>query len=884
MPKIRLLWLLIGILILATVVRAAGITSQSIWFDEGWSAYAAVQPTLVDAVAADPTNPPLYYVLLNLFVKGAGDSELALRWFSLLLGVLAIPLAYQLGRRLFNARAGWIAALLVALSPLLWWAAQEARMYTLLTALVLAAALAWHDILRSEHVNMRPTRAWWLLWASELALLYAHNTGPVIVLWLNAVTLLAWVTRRSLRRPDWRLWIAGQVGVALLWSPWFIARFTLLQGANSALYTPPEWGLPLFGGLWLALWAGPWGMVGAEAALPWLALAALVVTVLLIPWRSGAGRWLGAHTLILTLALLFGLTVLGNHLHGRYLVMIAPLPLVVLGAGIARIPNRAGRWALLAGFAGIFIYSLNAAQNPAYGHDDARRMMQYYADTLTDADTVLAWSYADRYELAYYWERLGVTARRVILPEGADLDAVLPLLPESGDVALNIWYTQRADYRGMMRCILGNGTTTPPESFTVYGMSSDVYRSPTLDLPELRPTAARFTVADVTAVGNFGTDSTADQAACLPLDITPTQPVTGELKAAVTVRNALGWEVAHTDAVFATANQRTTLDASPGEHLAAYPLLRLPYGAPPGAYTVFLRLYDVETNPSGYDALTENGTPAGKDMPIGTWMVEPGADWTQTGLASSLPVQTTIPAEDDLTLIGLERDTDNPLPVHNGDSVRLTLLWEGTSELPALALVGDGWQQNIPVMVSADHDVVTLDWRDVPIPPDAADGEAELRLPDGTVIARYSVTVLPALYEAPAYATLADVVFPAVGTLVGFTVGSDPVDRGQPLPVTLVWRAEQAAPISYTVFVQLINENGQVVAQSDAAPAGDSRPTTGWRPGEYIEDTHWLRFNENATPGSATLIAGLYDPTTGARVRLADGTDAAVLLRGVKVR
>ena len=58
--------LILVLLLLATAVRLFQIQSQSIWFDEGWSAYAAAQPTLVAAWNADPTNPPLYYVLLNL--------------------------------------------------------------------------------------------------------------------------------------------------------------------------------------------------------------------------------------------------------------------------------------------------------------------------------------------------------------------------------------------------------------------------------------------------------------------------------------------------------------------------------------------------------------------------------------------------------------------------------------------------------------------------------------------------------------------------------------------------------------------------------------------------------------------------------------------------
>src|SRR5205085_2408968 len=89
-PMRNRLWLLIVLLLLGTALRLYHVQAQSIWFDEGWSAYAAVQPTLRAAVEADATNPPLYYVLLNITTRAFGDSTLALRYFSLLFGVLAI--------------------------------------------------------------------------------------------------------------------------------------------------------------------------------------------------------------------------------------------------------------------------------------------------------------------------------------------------------------------------------------------------------------------------------------------------------------------------------------------------------------------------------------------------------------------------------------------------------------------------------------------------------------------------------------------------------------------------------------------------------------------------------------------------------------------------
>jgi uncharacterized membrane protein len=899
------LWLLILLLWFGAAARLYHLESQSIWFDEGWSAFAAVQPTLRAAVEADATNPPLYYVLLNIAVRGSGDSEFSLRYFSLLFGLLAVPLSYQLARRLFSPRVGIGSAFLVAISPLMWWASQEARMYTLLAVFVLIAALAWHQLQR------RPTRLTWIgLWSSELALLYAHNTGPVIVLWLSAVTIIAWIIRLVCRRylhisapRQWKrseiiTWFAGQILVLLLWSPWFITHFLLLPEANSALRAAPHWGLELLGQLWGALWLGSWTMViRPEADIAAYSSLALLLTAiasaLLIPWRKPAVYWLIAHIVILTGGLILGLGILGNEMHGRYLVMIAPLLLTLIGAGLAEGIVWVGtRYALslkfglrLAAatlFLIVFLGSLHfASQNPAYQHDDARGMVRYYADHLSANDTVLAWSYADRYDLAYYWDRLGVQAHRTTLPEGADLDRIMPLLPFSGDVALNIWYTQRADYRGMMGCLLGDGTINLPEQISFYGMTNELYRSLALHLPELRPfKAAVSNLAQVTAVGAI-TSTTADKALCLPLQLHLLATTGVDLKAALIVQNSLGWEIAREDAIFADAAERTTSALEPGDSLTAYPLLRLPYGTPPGNYSIVLRVYDEREQPSGYDLLADNGTLPLRDLPLGTWKVILGAEWSRVNRPSGLPINRDLPVGD---LILLADDIQGGT-FRNGDEIRLSLLWRGQGAFPNLTLVGenDSWQVAIPASVP-QRDDVTLDWRTARIPLEASSGHASLHLPDGTILATYTIESLPALYDPPEFDAPVNASFSRVGTLVGYSLSDNSLDRNLPFDVTLVWHADQTPAASYTVFVQLLDDSGQVIAQSDAIPAENMRPTNGWRPGEYIVDVQHVTFHADAQPARARLIAGLYDATTGVRVMLTSGGDFAILQDDLPVR
>ncbi len=83
---------------------------------------------------------------------------------------------------------------------------------------------------------------------------------------------------------------------------------------------------------------------------------------------------------------------------------------------------------------------------------------------------------------------------------------------------------------------------------------------------------------------------------------------------------------------------------------------------------------------------------------------------------------------------------------------------------------------------------------------------------------------------------------------------------------------------NYVVFAQLLAADGHLIAQSDSAPAGGQRPTRGWVNGEIISDRHSLEFVDKTYRGDATLIVGMYDPATLARVAVADSANNFVTL------
>jgi hypothetical protein len=110
-----------------------------------------------------------------------------------------------------------------------------------------------------------------------------------------------------------------------------------------------------------------------------------------------------------------------------------------------------------------------------------------------------------------------------------------------------------------------------------------------------------------------------------------------------------------------------------------------------------------------------------------------------------------------------------------------------------------------------------------------------------------------------------------VGHLAGVNLQSATQEGQITAEVELIWHAIAQTETRYKVFVQALNEAGQVVAISDGEPAGWTRPTTSWMANEYIRDNHTLVLP--VAVGRVTLIAGLYDPLTNTRLTTPTGQD-----------
>ncbi len=102
------------------------------------------------------------------------------------------------------------------------------------------------------------------------------------------------------------------------------------------------------------------------------------------------------------------------------------------------------------------------------------------------------------------------------------------------------------------------------------------------------------------------------------------------------------------------------------------------------------------------------------------------------------------------------------------------------------------------------------------------------------------------------------------------------------LDVTLYWRTSGPVTEDYSVFLHLLDSEGQLVAQHDGRPLYGYLPTGHWSPGDVIPDRHRLSLPADLPRARYRLIAGMYVFETlerlPARAASIQGTDDNVTL------
>ncbi len=109
-------------------------------------------------------------------------------------------------------------------------------------------------------------------------------------------------------------------------------------------------------------------------------------------------------------------------------------------------------------------------------------------------------------------------------------------------------------------------------------------------------------------------------------------------------------------------------------------------------------------------------------------------------------------------------------------------------------------------------------------------------------------------------------------TLTGYTIDKPT----SPLRITLFWRPLSRPTDSYTVFVHVLDERGQQIAQADSLPLGGEYPTDWWDRDEMIVDEHQVELPNSISTGAYHVAIGAYRLSDGERLPVKDANGHAV--------
>ncbi len=85
----------------------------------------------------------------------------------------------------------------------------------------------------------------------------------------------------------------------------------------------------------------------------------------------------------------------------------------------------------------------------------------------------------------------------------------------------------------------------------------------------------------------------------------------------------------------------------------------------------------------------------------------------------------------------------------------------------------------------------------------------------------------------------------------------------------LYWQSGQTIEQNYSIFVHLLDGEGNLLGQTDGVPYDGLYPPANWQPGQIVIDRRPLPPLENKAQLNALAI-GIYDPTTGNRLAATD--------------
>lgn len=420
-------WVRSSVLILLMAAAASldlhSIGQKSIWLDEGIGIEIARLNwyNFLRILWRREANMALYYLLQRAWLP-FGTSEAWIRSLSVLPAVAMIPGVYILGRRLFDARVGLIAAFLLSVNTYLVRYAQEARSYSLYAFLCLVSSIYFVEFL---HQPSRRNRILHVLF-SALAV-YTHFYAGLLV-------VTQWLSLRIGRGPvaeiktekNWQqfaiaispliVWVALTGLGPLRWIP----RPGLTDLRNTALFLAGN------GGWWLTV-------VYAAAIIPAL-ITAMQQGKSAADWEVWRFRFL-LLWLLFPVVFVFLISQLKPFYLIRYFIFVLPALSLLGAAGLGRLRSR---WLLAIALIVFGFLSLRGVAN-FYKQDfdisreDWRDASRYLLTHAQPGDAVLFHHPMGRMPYEYY---------RSITPAG---NAPTVVFPKSGDtLSFRDFYTGHA--------------------------------------------------------------------------------------------------------------------------------------------------------------------------------------------------------------------------------------------------------------------------------------------------------------------------------------------------------------------------------------------------------------------------------------------------------
>ena len=439
---------LFAIILMALGLRLYRLDTQSLWNDEGTSVVLAQRdlPTITRNAAND-IHPPLYYYLLHFWVKIAGTSEFAVRFFSAASGVALVSATYALGKRPcttgckrpctmgcerpYGRGIPVLAALFAAVSPFQVYYSQETRMYVLSALLSLLSMLAFQRFL--SHLSRRATGGTLLLAAGGHVLagilaVYSHYFAFSVLLAENVGFLIWLMLDYRTRHPGLReigrtvaYWAAAQAAIALCYVPWLVLSWPSLRNWP-AISQPLSLGELLLN-VSQVFSVGLTVEGGLRTRLAALALSLLLLPGLLLrpPADKGQNRspgpafrtWLMALYLLVPVLVMYLLSLQRPMYRPKLLILATPAYYLLQARGVCVLARLGGSrvWrAIAVGILALIVCAasarslVNLYQDERYFRDDYRGIIEYIGETYGPKDAILISAPSQVETVNYYYK------------------------------------------------------------------------------------------------------------------------------------------------------------------------------------------------------------------------------------------------------------------------------------------------------------------------------------------------------------------------------------------------------------------------------------------------------------------------------------------------